>query len=34
VFDQRSINGGIDFNNFSGFVSDPAVWGVELITSF
>lgn len=34
VLDQRSINGGIDFNNFSGFVSDPAVWGVELITSF
>lgn len=28
--DERSINGGIDFNNFSGFVSDPRIWGIEL----
>jgi len=34
VFNETSINGGIDFNNFSGFVNDPAVWGVELGARF
>lgn len=34
IFDQRSIEGAIDFNNFSGFVNDPALWGVELSTKF
>ena len=34
IFDERSIEGAIDFNNFSGFVNDPAVWGVELSTEF
>lgn len=28
--DERSINGGIDFNNYAGFVSDPRIWGIEL----
>lgn len=34
VLDERSINGGIDFNNLSGFVSDPALWGLELRINF
>lgn len=34
IFDARVVNGGIDFNNFSGFVNDPAVWGVELLMRF
>jgi iron complex outermembrane receptor protein len=34
LLDERSINGGIDFNNLSGFVSDPALWGVEAIARF
>jgi iron complex outermembrane receptor protein len=34
VLDDRSINGGIDFNNLAGFVSDPALWGVEAIARF
>ncbi|PLW82023.1 TonB-dependent receptor [Kineobactrum sediminis] len=29
VFDDRSIKGGIDFNNFSAFVSEPRTWGIE-----
>lgn len=32
--DERSINGGIDFNNYSGFVNDPRIWGLELRTHF
>ena len=34
VLDERSINGGIDFNNFSGFVNEPATWGIEFIARF
>ncbi|RBP53546.1 TonB-dependent receptor [Arenicella xantha] len=34
IFDQRSIEGAIDFNNFSGFVNDPAIWGIELLKQF
>lgn len=34
VFDTRSINGAIDFNNLAGFVNDPAVWGIEFVGRF
>jgi iron complex outermembrane receptor protein len=34
IFDDTSILGAIDFNNFSGFVNEPAVYGVELKTRF
>lgn len=34
AFDEESINGGIDFNNFSGFVNDPKTWGAELMVRF
>lgn len=34
IFDEASLNGGIDFNNLSGFVSDPALWGAELEVRF
>jgi iron complex outermembrane receptor protein len=29
IFNQDRIVGGIDFNNLTGFVNDPAIWGVE-----
>lgn len=29
ITDEDVIVGGIDFNNLTGFVSEPAVWGVE-----
>lgn len=34
ALDEESINGGIDFNNFSGFVNDPRIWGLELMARF
>lgn len=34
LLDERSINGGIDFNNLAGFVSDPALWGIEALARF
>ncbi|TCO77851.1 TonB-dependent receptor [Chromatocurvus halotolerans] len=34
IFDDRSVKGGIDFNNFSGFVSEPRTWGVEARVMF
>lgn len=34
ALDEESINGGIDFNNFSGFVNDPRIWGLELLARF
>ncbi|MFA6219916.1 MAG: TonB-dependent receptor [Erythrobacter sp.] len=29
IFGEVSIEGAIDFNNLSGFVNEPAVWGIE-----
>ncbi|GJL91629.1 TonB-dependent receptor [Hyphococcus sp.] len=34
ITNARAIEGAIDFNNFSGFVNDPPVWGVELSKQF
>ena len=34
IFDDTSVLGAIDFNNFSGFVNEPAVYGVELKKRF
>lgn len=34
IFNDTSIEGAIDFNNFSGFVNEPAVYGVELKKRF
>lgn len=34
IFNDTSIEGAIDFNNFSGFVNEPAVYGVEVKKRF
>ena len=34
VFNDTSLEGGIDFNNLTGFVNDPRTWGVELKGKF
>ena len=34
IFNDTSVLGAIDFNNFSGFVNEPAVYGVELKKRF
>lgn len=34
IFNDTSIEGAIDFNNFSAFVNEPAVYGVELSARF
>lgn len=31
ITNDVSIEGAIDFNNFSGFVNEPPVWGVEVV---
>jgi iron complex outermembrane receptor protein len=34
ITDEDNLKGGIDFNNLTGFVNDPAVWGVEYKVEF
>lgn len=34
IFNDTSIEGAIDFNNFSGFVNEPRVYGIELRKRF
>jgi iron complex outermembrane receptor protein len=34
ITDEETLEGGIDFNNLTGFVNDPRTWGVELKTRF
>ncbi len=34
VLNAEEIEGAIDFNNLSGFVNDPATWGVEVLARF
>ena len=34
ITDDESLEGGIDFNNLTGFVNDPRTIGVELKTRF
>ncbi len=34
ILDNRSIEGAIDFNNFSAFVNEPFRWGVEVSARF
>ncbi len=34
IFNDKSLEGGIDFNNLTGFVNDPRTWGVELKGKF
>ncbi|MEM7328099.1 MAG: TonB-dependent receptor [Pseudomonadota bacterium] len=32
--DEMVLEGGIDFNNLTGFVNEPRTWGIELGTTF
>lgn len=34
IFNDTSIEGAIDFNNFSAFVNEPAIYGVEVTKRF
>lgn len=34
ITDERSVQGAIDFNNFSGFVNEPRRWGIEVSVIF
>ena len=34
ITDEEIVRNGIDFNNLTGMVNDPAVWGLELVTRF
>jgi iron complex outermembrane receptor protein len=34
ILDREAIVGGIDFNNFTGFVNEPRVWGLEFTGRF
>ena len=29
ILNDLSLTGGIDFNNQTGFVNEPAIWGIE-----
>ena len=33
ITDEENLAGGIDFNNNTGFVNEPRIWGVSLRTS-
>jgi len=32
VLDETVLEGGVDFNNLTGFVNEPPLWGLELRT--
>jgi iron complex outermembrane receptor protein len=34
VTDEESLRGAIDFNNLTGYVNEPRIWGVELVARF
>jgi iron complex outermembrane receptor protein len=34
ITDHISLEGGIDFNNLTGFINDPRTWGVEVKANF
>lgn len=34
IGNDTSLEGGIDFNNLTGFVNEPPVWGIEFATRF
>jgi iron complex outermembrane receptor protein len=34
ITNDKSLQGGIDFNNLTGFVNDPRTWGVEVKATF
>ncbi|MEJ2603685.1 MAG: TonB-dependent receptor [Gammaproteobacteria bacterium] len=34
ITDEENVKGGIDFNNLTGFVNEPRIWGVSFSASF
>jgi iron complex outermembrane receptor protein len=34
ITDEENVKGGIDFNNLTGFVNEPRVWGVSFSANF
>lgn len=34
ITNDTSIEGALDFNNFTGFINEPRVWGVEISSRF
>lgn len=34
ITDDESLTGGLDFNNLTGFVNEPRIWGVEFTARF
>ena len=34
ITDEENVQGGIDFNNNTGFTNEPQVWGISLATQF
>jgi len=34
ITDEVVVKNGIDFNNLTGMVNDPRVWGLELVARF
>ena len=34
IVNETSVDGAIDFNNFSGYVNEPRSWGVEAKIAF
>ncbi len=34
ITDQTKLKGAIDFNNLTGFVNEPPIWGVEISAKF
>ncbi|WP_281302304.1 MULTISPECIES: TonB-dependent receptor [unclassified Iodidimonas] len=34
ITDETELKGGIDFNNLTGFVNEPPIWGIEISARF
>jgi iron complex outermembrane receptor protein len=34
IFDETAIEGAVDFNNFTAFINEPPLWGVELLARY
>jgi len=34
ITDEENVKGGIDFNNLTGFVNEPRIWGVSFSANF
>ena len=34
ILDETDVVGGIDFNNLTGFVNEPRIWGLEFKAEF